>query len=220
MIEREIELHRMWDIIPVEEHGWLHLRALHSQRKAVRNIFFSAQEFPCLNERKAAFAETAFKLNDAGYNIYTCLNPIRPDFVPRPDEGVKDIDIARRSCLLIDLDRVEERKNPATQGDLDRAFDVSNEIEQFLVRTFSVVSFKVMSGNGYHLYLPIDLPNDESSAEQCKQLLRLVGQKFSNDHIEVDTSVHNASRITKVPGTIARKGKETSDRPYRMAKVL
>jgi hypothetical protein len=31
--------------------------------------------------------------------------------------------------------------------------------------------------------------------------------------------VFNASRITKVVGTVARKGLESEDRPYRMARV-
>lgn len=220
MTEREIELHRMWDIIPVDEQGWIHLRALHSQRKAVRNIHLSPLEYPCLNERKAAFAETAFKLNDAGYNIYTCLNPIRSDFVPPPDEGVKDTDIARRSRVLIDLDRVEGRKNPATQDDLDRALDLSNEIERFLIDQFSKSLHRLMSGNGIHLYLPVDLPNDTNSALLCQKLLRSLSLRFSNNHIEIDTSVHNASRITKVPGTIARKGTASEARPYRMARVV
>lgn len=220
MTDREIELHRMWDVIPVEEQGWIHLRAIHYQSKLVRNIHLSALEFPCLNERKAAFAEAAFKLNDAGYNIYTCLNPIRPDFVPIPNQGVKDPDIARRTRVLIDLDRAGKPKDPADDQELSAAFDVCSEIEQFISQTFLVDPFKVMSGNGYHLYLPFDQPNDASSADQCKQLLRSLHHRFSNKRIQVDITVHNASRITKVPGTIARKGTASQSRPYRMARVV
>ena len=38
--------------------------------------------------------------------------------------------------------------------------------------------------------------------------------------VSVDTAVHNASRITKVPGTTARKGHATDDRPHRRSRLV
>jgi hypothetical protein len=78
-----------------------------------------------------------------------------------------------------------------------------------------------MSGNGVHLYYPLDsLPNDEASKTRVQTLLQTLAGKFDNGVVRIDRSVINASRITKVPGTLARKGVESEDRPYRMARVL
>ena len=77
-----------------------------------------------------------------------------------------------------------------------------------------------MSANGYHLYYILDdISNDLGSASLVQRFLKNLACYFDNDLVGVDTTVYNASRITKVPGSIARKGVETDDRPYRMAEV-
>jgi hypothetical protein len=79
----------------------------------------------------------------------------------------------------------------------------------------------MMSGNGYHLYYILgELPNDEKTKRLVEGALRGLAEKFDNSIVAVDTVVYNASRITKVPGTIARKGENTTERPHRMAVVL
>jgi hypothetical protein len=50
--------------------------------------------------------------------------------------------------------------------------------------------------------------------------LQSLADIFNTDSVEVDTKVSDAGRITKIPGTIARKGKESADRPYRQAVVV
>ena len=77
-----------------------------------------------------------------------------------------------------------------------------------------------MSGNGYHLYYVLEaLDNDKAATDLVKSVLNVLAAKFDNTTVSVDTSVYNAARITKVPGTIMRKGKESALRPYRMAEV-
>jgi hypothetical protein len=57
-------------------------------------------------------------------------------------------------------------------------------------------------------------------------MLKVFAAKYDTDTVKVDTGVYNASRITKVPGTVARKGIEVPDptgyieRYYRMASVV
>jgi len=53
-----------------------------------------------------------------------------------------------------------------------------------------------------------------------QSLLKQLAAEFDNATVKIDTTVFNASRITKVVGTIARKGMESQGRPYRMAQVL
>ena len=64
-----------------------------------------------------------------------------------------------------------------------------------------------------------DVPNTTEAATAVQQVLHNLAAKFDNADVKVDTAVYNASRITKVPGTIMRKGMESAGRPYRMAVV-
>ena len=77
----------------------------------------------------------------------------------------------------------------------------------------------VMAGNGWHLLYRIDLPNDEASRDLIKRLLERLSQQFNSGGVEVDTSVFNASRISKVPGTWVCKGDDLPDRPHRQSRI-
>ena len=77
-----------------------------------------------------------------------------------------------------------------------------------------------MSGNGHHLYYVLsNFPNNEESTQAIQLFLKKLAAEFNNGLFKIDTTVSNASRITKVVGTIARKGIETDGRPYRMARL-
>ena len=74
------------------------------------------------------------------------------------------------------------------------------------------------SGNGFHLMYRIDLPaNDSGIVERC---LKELDRRFTDDESTVDTTVFNAARIWKLPGTFARKGDDTKERPHRRAEVI
>ena len=62
------------------------------------------------------------------------------------------------------------------------------------------------SGNGCHLYFRVDLPPE--LAELLSDELARLDIEFSDDRVAVDRTVYNPSRITKVAGTVARKGDE------------
>ena len=76
------------------------------------------------------------------------------------------------------------------------------------------------SGNGGHLSVKIDLPNDNDSTDLVKRCLLALDYKFSNEVVKVDTSTFNAARIWKLYGTVARKGSDVPNRPHRMARLL
>ncbi|GAI49189.1 unnamed protein product, partial [marine sediment metagenome] len=44
--------------------------------------------------------------------------------------------------------------------------------------------------------------------------------RFDDDAVSIDPGVFNAARIWKLPGTLARKGDSTPDRPHRLATLL
>lgn len=223
----EQELAKMWPIFPIGQINPLSLRAIWPKGAPrplkVQNLTFNAAEFPDLDARKQAFTDAALELNAIGYNTYVVLNQIKADFEGDRHNrvAVGDAHIASRQRLLIDLDRTGILEAPATDAEIKEAFAVSEQISAHFKDQYRLEPFKVMSGNGIHLYLPLDdIPNDPASNSCCQAMLKDLARRFNTGNIKVDQAVYNASRITKVPGTIARKGCETAERPFRMACVL
>ena len=210
---------KLWLIVASGSTSILELRAIwpagiFPTKKAMTQIFRAA-EFQTVAECRAAFEAEALRLNLLGYNIYIVMNPIRESF---QGKSAGDADISHRDLLLIDIDRAEKKTAPATDDDVEASRLVADSIKTFMEELGCSDPIRVMSGNGYHLYyLLADMPNDEDSKFRVQQFLLTLAQRFDTDIIKVDTVVYNASRITKVPGTIARKGPASEGRPYRMA---
>jgi len=216
---QKAELQRLWELFQPENIQLVELRAIDpfsAMRPQIEH--FRADKYHCLASFQGAFEERALELNQAGYNVYTPLNPVKPDFC---GTAAKDADILHRRLLLIDIDRVGNTKQPATDNEVSKALTHAEAISAFLAENEWPDPVLMMSGNGVHLYYGLpDLPNTEQSTALVKGVLQTLSQKFDSEEFEVDKSVFNASRITKLPGTVARKGTATEDRPYRMARLL
>ena len=215
-------LKKTWRLIAVGESSLLELRPLWPKGipdyKKVPSVHFSVKDFESIAACKAAFEAKALELNQQGFNVYTVMNPIREDF--KGPGAAKDDDVRYRDLLLIDIDRVGDTSCPANQAELDAAKVLALEIREYLAERDWPKPIILMSANGYHLYYILEgVPNDFDSASLIRQFLKNLASHFDNGLVGVDTVVYNASRITKLPGTIARKGVETHDRPYRMAEV-
>jgi hypothetical protein len=229
--EQREEMAKMWGFFHVGQDDPIHQRMLWGKGvpnpRAPINLTFTAEEYPCVSDRKQAFMDRTVRLNRAGYNIYTCFNRISPDFTGDRLNGlaVKDADIVRRRFLLVDVDRANTGA-PATTDEINEIFQFAGQIEREYFFSKGLDPITVNSGNGAHIYFPIDLPNDEASKLLCQKTLQTLAAKYDTPTVKVDTSVFNAGRITKVPGSIARKGLEVEDptgfqeRHYRMASFL
>jgi len=217
-----LEIKKMWQIFYADDKSVFELRALwpkgvpNKQPPIVRH--YKVSNYSSLDGCKAAFEQDALSLNAKGYNIYTLLNPLNPDF--SGEGGARNADILYRDLLLVDIDRTGETSKSATDPEVDAAKALAIQIRLFMEARGWSLPFVVMSGNGYHLYYVLeDVGNDSISADLIKSVLNELAFKFNNARVSVDTGVHNAARITKVPGTIMRKGEESALRPYRMAEV-
>lgn len=213
----QAEIRHLWHIKEHHKKCVLELRAIKPNSKAISKIF-RGKNFNSIDSLKLAFEAEALRLNDDGYNIYYVMNPIREDF---ESSSVTDKDIACRDLLLIDIDKVGHKGESSTDVELEAAHLLSGQIAAYLESEGWDEPIRMMSGNGYHLYYLLGkLPNDEKTKALVEGTLQELANKFNNDIVAVDTVVFNASRITKVPGTIARKGPNTAERPHRMAVVL
>jgi hypothetical protein len=161
--------------------------------------------------------------------IYITLNPTKPALLARAENKVKELktttsdkDIQRRLWILIDLDPERPADISSTDGEKAIAKARLDEIVNYLnLQGITTDSYLLGdSGNGYHILLRIDLPNDKASTELCERFLQSLDLKFSDDSVKVDQKNFNAARISKVFGTQAVKGDSTKDRPHRLARLL
>ena len=122
--------------------------------------------------------------------------------------------------MLIDIDPIRPGGISATETEKKCAKIVRNNIVRYLTDLRWPPAILTDSGNGYHILYKIDLPTHDDDI--IKNILRVLDQKFTCDTAKVDTTVYNASRIAKVPGTYARKGEDDTHhgRPHRASKML
>jgi len=188
------------------------LRSL-SAHGSARSAFFR------LPEDAEAMAREAIKMEGKGFKgVYWTINPVTEDH----DQGraASDAHISQRDWVLLDIDPL--RQAEISSDDEEKA--LSYEIAIDVVNGLSALGFGrpviADSGNGYHLLYPVTMPNDEASREAVRSLLIALNKYVGNADVKIDTPCFNASRICRVWGTKARKGKDTPERPHRIGGVL
>ena len=80
-----------------------------------------------------------------------------------------------------------------------------------------------MSGNGYQIWLSIPeikITNDNRNLieSKIKKFHKELQAKFSDDQNCSIDNIGDLPRIIKIAGTLSIKGKNTDERPYRVAK--
>lgn len=139
-------------------------------------------------------------------------------FVKAPKATTSDKEIDYRQIILLDFDPERPSDTNATDTEIRLAEAKMKEVYRFLRdQGFSspVVAF---SGNGYHLYYKVNIPNTDENTRLVETFLKALDMMFGDSStVKVDTSVFNASRIAKVIGTLSNKGSNTEERPQRMS---
>ena len=159
--------------------------------------------------------------------IYVTLNQCNEQHLARANneliDRIKtttcDREIQRRHWLLVDADGERISGISATDEELAAAHQLVIEVADYLHSQYWYEPTVAMSGNGWHLLYPIDLPNDDESNQLVKRVLEALAQKFQHNGAKVDTTVFNAARITKLYGTMVRKGQDTPERPHRRSEL-
>lgn len=161
-----------------------------------------------------------FDGNAAG--IYYALNHVQEGCLTRAENSLcpastalscKTADILRRRLLLVDIDPVRAPDCSASKTEKRHAQQLAQQVHRELRLAGWPKPVVIDSGNGYHLLYRIDLPvNDDGLIRNC--LLALAG-RYNRDEVKIDTSVHDAVRLAKLPGTMACKGLSSPERPHR-----
>lgn len=161
-------------------------------------------------------------------NIFFTLNVFSEDLLARgKDKLLKyakntttDQEIERRKLLLIDVDPERPAGISSTNDELESANEVLKQVVGYLSNMGFPSPVIACSGNGYHAIYKIDLPNTKEVTEIIKRFLITLDKKFSNEKAKIDKTTYNASRITKLYGTMACKGDNMEDRPHRRSMII
>jgi putative DNA primase/helicase len=165
----------------------------------------------------ARLARDAREITPRAEAVYYSLNPV----MTSASTSWRNEDIYRRRWILVDFDPVRPAKTSATDDEKQQAKVTAVAARKWLREENGWPTPIVAdSGNGYHLLFRAELPNDAAAAELVKQVLRAVHARWSDDAVHVDTSVHDARRVVKCYGTLARKGESTAERPHRASAML
>ena len=162
-------------------------------------------------------------------NIFITLNPIDPACYSRKQRDkllqgasptTQDKEITSLHWLLIDLDPKRITGVSSSDTELAYAEEKAGEIRSFLSARGWNDPIQAMSGNGYHLVYRFNVPNTPDNVDVFKNALAGLSKKFSDDTVELDTTVFNPARICKLWGTVAQKGDNTPERPHRRALII
>ena len=161
-------------------------------------------------------------------NIFITLNPINIScysrkqhdcFIENAQPTTKDNEITALHWLLIDLDPKRMSGVSSSEEELKLAKAKARTIHDFLSDRGFKEPIRAMSGNGIHLVYRFDVPNTAENVAVFENALKVLSEKFSDEEVEVDTTVFNPARICKLWGTIAQKGATTPERPHRKAYI-
>ena len=173
-------------------------------------------------------AKAAIELTGKAEGCYVTINPVNPDLLTRapnrmigkPKHTTTDKDIVRRIGLVFDADPRRPARVSSTVAEKALARDRIGQLVEHFTQLGWPAPTLIDSGNGYHARYKIDLANNERSLTLVKGVLRGASTIFSDDLVTIDTALSNASRIIKLPGTMARKGDSEDTRPHRRSEVI
>lgn len=167
------------------------------------------------------------KLESNG-NVYFIFNKLKDECYHREQcekmvfgaRNTSDSDIESREWLMIDIDG--NRVAGISSTDIEKA-----EIKKVALQTYQYLKdigfsepVSTDSGNGYHLMYKIKLVNSKEVEELISKFLKSLNLIMSNDFASIDIKVGNAARITKLYGTVSKKGANTTERPHRHSGII
>lgn len=161
-------------------------------------------------------------------NVYVTLQQVKGEcfartqserFLKSPQTS-SDTEIVRYRWLFVDLDPVRSAGISSSDKELGYAQKMASKVHDYLAEIGFEEPVTAMSGNGYHLLYRIDVLNDADGRSLVEKCLKALAEKFNDDHVKIDTTNSNPSRICKLHGTLAQKGRNTKERPHRMSRIL
>ena len=163
------------------------------------------------------------------FQIYFTVNEINPacssrkqynQFLKVTGTATSKNDIIYRKWLPVDIDVKRPTDISSTNEEKSYAHVKAGDVYRFLQQVGFPTPIVCDSSSGYHLYYPIDIPATTETEKLVKDIYQILSDRFTDERIKIDSQVGDANRIMRLPGTWGRKGRDTEERPHRMAKIL
>lgn len=216
MIDKET-IKRWWNIF-VGDGGFTEVRILGKFQysgyfKSMDNLIAQIEPFTEMEDEQIYFILN--KIEDACYGRQQCEKMVKS-----PKATTSDNNITRRKWVLIDYDPIRPSGVNASDEEFDLAYKKAQDVFVFLRDQGFHDPIVCKSGNGWHTIFPCDLPNDDSTRDLISKFLQSIALMFNDDKVDIDEAVFNAARICKLYGTVAKKGANLQDRPWRMSEIV
>lgn len=172
--------------------------------------------------------ENLKRQNLKGKSVYITLNEIKDECYSRNagdrfldgEIATADKDIYARRWLLVDLDPERSSGISATDEQVAKAKQRAQEVYSYLEQQGFSEPLIGFSGNGYHLLYSVKLAHTKENDELVSNFLNALDILFTDDFIKIDKANKNSSRICKLYGTLAQKGRNTETNPHRMSRIV
>lgn len=162
-------------------------------------------------------------------NIYYTINEVKNACASRDQfnrfkqvrgTATSKQDIEKRRWLPIDVDCERPSGVSSTDVEKAKAHKKAQDVFRFLRENGITDPVVCDSSSGYHLLYPIDMDNTQESEDVIKDFLEILSNNFTDESVKIDTVLHDANRILRLPGSFGRKGRSSKERPHRLAKIL
>lgn len=160
--------------------------------------------------------------------VYFIINAIKDDCYGRVQrerlvsnaKTTSDSEIIGRKWLMVDLDPKRTAGISSSDEELELARKKANDVFKFLRNNGFNDPVVCMSGNGYHLMYPCRIAVSEETDKLVERFINALAMLFTDDKVDVDKQCKNKARLSKVYGTIAKKGSNSPERPWRTSRII
>jgi len=180
--------------------------------KSIDNLIQAIEPYSNMDDEQIYFVLN--RIDDACYGRQQSEK-----IVKSPKITTNDNDIIRRNWVMIDFDPIRKTGVNSTEEEFELAHKKAQQVFTFLRSNGFQEPVICKSGNGWHLQYKVDLPNDDDTTEIIKQFFSYLGSKFTDEFVDIDQKVFNKARLCKLYGTMAKKGANLADRPWRMSEI-
>lgn len=129
-------------------------------------------------------------------------------------------DIAHRWWLAIDVDCERPSGVASTDAEKEKAHKKAQDVFVFLRNNGFSTPVVCDSSSGYHLLYPINMDNDQASEDTIKAFLEVLSNNFTDEYVKIDRALIDSNRILRLSGSVGCKGRNSKERPHRLAKIL
>jgi archaellum biogenesis ATPase FlaH len=181
------------------------------------------------NNRTKASEEIA-RYNGRAQAVYVSLNPCEPSMLAKANNSFKpgegkpsDKNIICYRHFYIDVDPVRPSGTCSTDQRHSEALEATERIKTYLIcKGWPEPSIQGDTGNGGNLIYRVSLPANEDTKKVFQNCLKALNERFATKTLKIDSSVCDPSRITRVLGTMNRKGDEVPEQRirHRQSKIL